>query len=944
MRPRPILLALALLVAPVGGASGQAPGPPAQVTVTTFAISGRGYGHGVGMGQWGAFGLAQRGAGYEEILAHYYPGTALGRRPGVTLRVLLWEGQGRYTILSPVPFRLRDGAGEEYPLAAGRYRVGPRLVLSLSAHERPLALPGPLTFLPGKEPLQVGAPGQPLRPYRGRLQLQPVAGRLQAVNVVALEDYLKGVVPAEMPADWPLQALKAQAVAARSYALAERQDGALLYADQRSQVYGGLSAETPRAVQAVRETRGEVLLYKDEVATTLFFSSSGGRTAALTDVFPTRRPVPYLVSVRDPYDVVSPYHTWGPVLLSAAQVSRALRVAGVRDLETVPATGRARQVVAHGKSGDVVLPASDVRSALGLRSTWIRPAVLSLSRPAEAVVPGRAVTLSGVARRVRGPVLLEEQPAGGAWRPGPALDLAPDGSFVVSVQPTVPTRYRLLAADAVTGQPIRSRPLFVPVTGSRRLAAAPPAFEGAAAGGAAFVPNDPLAASQWYLARIRAFDFWPQGLPGDLAPVKVAVIDTGLDFGHPDLGGRVAAARSFVSDSPVDQVGHGTFVAGIIAASTGNGQGIAGIAFPAQLLVAKVVGADGSVDPTVEARAVRWAADQGARVINLSLGGLRDPARPARDTFSAAEQEAIAYATRRGALVVAAVGNSDQAPRAPWPYASYPAALPHVVGVSALAEDGSVPLFSNRDAVFNDLAAPGEAIVSTLPRALTALRPSCVEQGYSPCGPPEYRQAAGTSFAAAQVSAAAALLFAAKPTLRPEQAAAILERTAVDVAPATGCQRCPPGRDALSGWGRLDVAAALQALSGPLPPADRYEPNDDAGERAATLWGRTIQAKASLDFWDDPTDVYRVRLRPGERIRALLQGPVEGETDLVLWKPGTEHVQGPAQLPSLRATQATQPGLRKGLRYRAGQGGWYYVEVSMRAPGAGSYRLRIEKQ
>src|SRR5205814_10486828 len=123
--------------------------------------------------------------------------------------------------------------------------------------------------------------------------------------------------------------------------------------------------------------------------------------------------------------------------------------------------------------------------------------------------------------------------------------------------------------------------------------------------------------------------------------------------------------------------------------------------------------------------AIRWAVDQGARVINLSLGGLRDPTDPLRDTFSAAESKAIAYAVRHGAVVVAAVGNADQAPRVPWPYASYPAALPHVIGVSALAHDGSVPSFSDRDAVFNDLAAPGQDVFSTLPRRMTAPRPTC---------------------------------------------------------------------------------------------------------------------------------------------------------------------------------------------------------------------------
>ncbi len=171
--------------------------------------------------------------------------------------------------------------------------------------------------------------------------------------------------------------------------------------------------------------------------------------------------------------------------------------------------------------------------------------------------------------------------------------------------------------------------------------------------------------------------------------------------------------------------------------------------------------------------------------------------------------------------MVAAVGNADQAPSSPWPYASYPAALPHVLGVSALGETGGIPKFSNRDKVYNDLAAPGDRILSTFPRPLTLRFPACAEQGYSSCGPEEYREAQGTSFAAPQVSAAAALLLGLRPLLRPEQVTAILEQTAVDVNAATGCAACLPGRDEHSGRGRLDVAAAIAALAGPLPLADQ---------------------------------------------------------------------------------------------------------------------------
>ncbi len=468
------------------------------------------------------------------------------------------------------------------------------------------------------------------------------------------------------------------------------------------------------------------------------------------------------------------------------------------------------------------------------------------------------------------------------------------------------------------------------------------ALPAGAAGDAQFVPNDPLVARQWYLSQIHAFDAWPTAQPA-LAPVRVAVVDSGLDVDHPEFAGRVVLARSFVGGDVSDRQGHGTFVAGIIAAAAGNGEGIAGIAFPAQLVVAKVVRADGTIAPDVEAKAIRWAVDNGARVINLSLGGLRSRNRK-QDTYSQVEQDAISYAYARGAVVVAAVGNGDQSPRSPWPFATYPAALPHVLGVSALAQDGSVPAFSNRDVVYNDISAPGVGIVSTLPRALTAARPSCLEQGYSICGPPEFRTADGTSYAAAQVSAAAAVLLAVRPTLSPDQVMTILERTATDVNATTGCKACEAFRDRYSGWGELNIAAAVQALAGPVPPADRYEGNDDAGDRAFTLYGRSIDIKATLDYWDDQIDVYRVRLSKGQTMALSLRGPARTDTNVILWRPGTTRVEGLSTLlQERRVTLSAHAGPNEHFLHRARRTGWYYVEVKLTTPGSGRYRLHIAK-
>jgi hypothetical protein len=459
---------------------------------------------------------------------------------------------------------------------------------------------------------------------------------------------------------------------------------------------------------------------------------------------------------------------------------------------------------------------------------------------------------------------------------------------------------------------------------------------------AAFTPTDPLAPKQWYLQDDHAFDIWPAP-PAFAATVKVAVIDSGIDASLPDFAGRIADARSFVGGSPtVDTDGHGTFVAGIIAANMDT-QGIAGIAYSAQLLIAKVVKPNGEIPLDAETAAIKWAADSGARVINLSLAGQRDPVHLDRDTYSQEEADAVAYANQKGALVVAAVGNSDDASGQPWPYASYPAALPHVLGVSALTHTGNVPDYSNRDGIYNDISAPGSGIFSTFPSSITALRPTCVDQGFSDCGDDEYRNAEGTSFAAPQVSAAAAVLFGLVPTLTSTQVTWILEQSADDVSAATGCPRCALGRDPFSGWGRLDIAKAVGALSGPLPARDQYESNDDAGMHAHTLWGRTQSFQATLDYYDDPVDVYRVELRKGQQLRVNIAGWPSANVSLELWRPGTRKVDVPAQVKKLRAAQSLGSSATPHFAFRASSAGWYFVETRAASPGSGAYTLKLAK-
>jgi serine protease len=469
----------------------------------------------------------------------------------------------------------------------------------------------------------------------------------------------------------------------------------------------------------------------------------------------------------------------------------------------------------------------------------------------------------------------------------------------------------------------------------------------APAAAAAFDSTEPLAPRQWYLTADNAWTYWSQ--EPQLYPVSVAVVDSGIDGSNPDLKGRVVAAHSFVGGSPyTDEQGHGTFVAGEIAANASNGAGIAGMAFNARLIVAKVVMPDGSVSLQGEVAAIRWAADEGARVINLSLGGIRDPLDSSLDTYSPLEQAAIDYAYAKGAVIVAATGNSgDQSPRTPWPFADYPAALPHVIGVSAVRQDGSVPEYSNRDAVYNDLAAPGGPLLSTIPQALAdPTLPGCTDHPWSDCGPPEFRDAIGTSFAAPQVSAAAALLLGQDPKLRPDEVSYLLERTAVDVTPATGCGGCTAGRDPLTGFGALDVSAAFSLLArGPLPPPDRYEPNDDAGPWAHSLPPLPRTIEATLDYWDDQNDVYRVSLRRGQTLYVRLS-PVGGaRVDLALWAPGSTRI-GSLTAGAKRLSRSRFAGGQARLAYRAKASGVYYVQAKLlsRTVMPVSYRLAVSRR
>jgi Bacterial pre-peptidase C-terminal domain len=187
------------------------------------------------------------------------------------------------------------------------------------------------------------------------------------------------------------------------------------------------------------------------------------------------------------------------------------------------------------------------------------------------------------------------------------------------------------------------------------------------------------------------------------------------------------------------------------------------------------------------------------------------------------------------------------------------------------------------------------------------------------------------------------VLLALNPALTNNEVSTLLEHSADDVNPATGCPQCKIGRDSLSGWGRLDVARAVQTLAGPLPIADRYEPNDDAGAQAHAIAASQQTVAATADYYDDPVDVYRISLRQHQRLTVKLSASWAGaNVKLELWRPGTRTVFGQKAAP-FRAAQSVRRGAQQQLVFRAPAAGSYYVEVKVASAGFGPYTLTLKR-
>jgi len=364
----------------------------ALVTITpstaTITVNGHGFGHGHGMSQYGAKGAALNGQSAAQILAFYYPGTALTPL-SASIKVLITADTDNNTTVYPERgLRVRDlGNGRTYKLhkkSARMWRLASKhghtkvfyktrhWHLYKTGHRRSLAGDGEFRSAAGGVTLKL--PTGP-RKYRGSLRFT----NSDTVNVLNLEKYLRGVVAAEMPSSWPAAALQAQAVAARTYAARERADHLDRYYQicdtTACQVYGGVKSETPATDAAAAATAGQVLSYGGQFAFAQFSSSNGGLLSAGSE--------PYLVAKADPWDTaaVDPYFNWTPPSTATSYSVAALRTAyGTGDLTGVQITeredaaaadkGRVVTVVLHGSTGDKALTGAQVRSLLGLRSTY----------------------------------------------------------------------------------------------------------------------------------------------------------------------------------------------------------------------------------------------------------------------------------------------------------------------------------------------------------------------------------------------------------------------------------------------------------------------------------------------------------------------------------------------------------------------------------------------
>ncbi len=454
LRPGPphAVVATALVAALSAGA---AVVPGRAAADTQLVVRGAGFGHGVGMSQWGARGMAARGADAARILGHYYRGTRVGRLTrSPAVRVALQWGRRETTI---------SGAS-----SIGGVRVDPRRSYRLRRTG-----PGIVAWTTGEKPRRVARAAGAVRvsgggllrvagraadgvvdgAFRGVLDVLPDGAGVLVVEELGLEEYLRGVVTGESPASWPAAALQAQAIAARTYAITTSIGGRPFtqWPDTRSQVYRGVSGESGPGDAAVRATAGQVVTRDGRPVTTYYFAASGGRTEDVEHVF-GGAPRPWLRSVADPAEGDAPLHRWTRRFDVAAADRRIARIAPVGSLRRIEVvrTGSSPRIVRArvvGDRGRRDVTGEQLQRAFSLPDRW---ATFTLTSISGCLRPRPAAPRAGTA--LRRP-LAAADPAGGALQllQRGASDLAVGLDRRARAQRIVRERCRLVGGAAGAG-------------------------------------------------------------------------------------------------------------------------------------------------------------------------------------------------------------------------------------------------------------------------------------------------------------------------------------------------------------------------------------------------------------------------------------------------------------------------------------------------------------
>jgi stage II sporulation protein D len=408
MRRSPCLLVLlgaSVLVASVTSAAPSTASRKAEVYAvsgpSTITLTGHGYGHGRGMSQYGAEGAARQGIPWQQIIEFYYPGTSWGEQRG---RISVWltgdttddvvvAAQKGLTVTRLAPrksWTLPANGARQWRvngLAGGRSQVQ---FAKGSGWRTWKVFRGDAQFSAARKRLTLVTPSGS-RTYRGVLRSAsptPGSAARDTVNVLSMESYLRGVVPLEIPASWSPDAVRAQAVAARTYAAAERSHPNARHYQicdtTQCQVYGGVGAEHPAATQAVKDTARQGLTYEGRPAFTQFSASSGGWTSAGS--------APYLVAQEDPYDgwEGNHVHTWTRTVGDAALERH---YPGIGDLTSIEIAardgngewgGRVQDITLVGTRGRAAVTGDTLRTVLGLRSSWFSVSVAPLQARTKA--------------------------------------------------------------------------------------------------------------------------------------------------------------------------------------------------------------------------------------------------------------------------------------------------------------------------------------------------------------------------------------------------------------------------------------------------------------------------------------------------------------------------------------------------------------------------------